>query len=83
LTFVGRLQFETSQFRWQKGALIGSGSFGRVHLGLNLDTGEMIAVKQVNLASEKLDEQSSEVRLVLIVAFLQLDHSSPGVAVHI
>lgn len=51
------------QFKWQKGALIGSGSYGRVHLGLNLDTGELIAVKQVELSAEKLlPEQQAEIR---------------------
>eukprot|EP00743_Colponemidia_sp_Colp-15_P006898 GILK01007445.1.p1 GENE.GILK01007445.1~~GILK01007445.1.p1 ORF type:complete len:799 (-),score=114.96 GILK01007445.1:135-2531(-) len=35
--------------RWQRGELLGTGSFGRVHLGLNLDTGELHAVKQVAL----------------------------------
>lgn len=51
------------QFKWQKGALIGSGSYARVHLGLNLDTGELIAVKQVELSAEKLlPEQHAEIR---------------------
>lgn len=35
--------------RWQKGYLLGTGSFGSVYLGLNLDTGELLAVKQVVL----------------------------------
>jgi mitogen-activated protein kinase kinase kinase ANP1 len=33
--------------RWRKGDLIGSGAFGQVYLGMNLDSGELIAVKQV------------------------------------
>lgn len=33
--------------RWRKGELIGSGAFGRVYMGMNLDSGELIAVKQV------------------------------------
>ena len=31
--------------RWKKGQLLGTGSFGSVYKGLNLDTGAMIAVK--------------------------------------
>jgi serine/threonine protein kinase len=33
---------------WQKGELIGQGSFGRVYLGLNTQTGEFIAVKEIS-----------------------------------
>ncbi|KAK6455369.1 uncharacterized protein RJT20DRAFT_96859 [Scheffersomyces xylosifermentans] len=38
-------QFE--EFAWIKGELIGRGSFGAVYLGLNVTTGDMLAVKQV------------------------------------
>jgi mitogen-activated protein kinase kinase kinase len=34
---------------WVKGELIGKGSYGRVYLGLNVTTGDMMAVKQVEL----------------------------------
>ena len=34
--------------RWRKGELIGCGAFGSVYMGMNLDSGELIAVKQVN-----------------------------------
>lgn len=34
---------------WLKGARIGSGSFGSVYLGMNAQTGELMAVKQVEL----------------------------------
>lgn len=33
--------------RWRKGELIGCGAFGRVYMGMNLDSGELIAIKQV------------------------------------
>ena len=33
--------------RWKKGELIGSGAYGRVYMALNLDSGELLAVKQV------------------------------------
>lgn len=33
--------------RWRKGELIGCGAFGQVYMGMNLDSGELLAVKQV------------------------------------
>eukprot|EP00899_Mesostigma_viride_P002866 jgi/Mesvir1/12580/Mv10329-RA.1 len=38
--------------RWQKGEMIGSGAFGRVYMGMNLASGELLAVKQVLLPRE-------------------------------
>ncbi|GJE92098.1 Pkinase-domain-containing protein [Phanerochaete sordida] len=35
-----------STFRWVRGELIGRGSYGKVYLDLNVNTGEMMAVKQ-------------------------------------
>ena len=37
--------------KWIKGALIGSGSFGQVYLGMDATNGLLMAVKQVALAS--------------------------------
>ncbi|XP_058192673.1 mitogen-activated protein kinase kinase kinase NPK1-like [Rhododendron vialii] len=37
--------------RWRRGELIGCGAFGRVYMGMNLDSGELLAVKQVSIAS--------------------------------
>lgn len=34
--------------RWRKGELIGCGAFGHVYMGMNLDSGELLAVKQVS-----------------------------------
>ncbi|CAM9308046.1 unnamed protein product, partial [Chrysoparadoxa australica] len=31
---------------WAKGRMIGSGQFGDVYIGMRLDTGELLAVKQ-------------------------------------
>jgi mitogen-activated protein kinase kinase kinase len=50
-----------SNLRWQKGALIGAGSFGRVYLGLNLMTGGFMAVKQVELLRDQIIQHRSEV----------------------
>ncbi|KAK9804778.1 hypothetical protein WJX72_004880 [[Myrmecia] bisecta] len=38
---------------WTRGELIGAGAFGRVYLGLNNDTGHLMAVKQVLLSKDE------------------------------
>ncbi|KAF8807311.1 Pkinase-domain-containing protein [Phlegmacium glaucopus] len=51
-------------FKWVRGELIGQGTYGRVYLALNATTGEMIAVKQVELprtASDKNDSRQHAV----------------------
>lgn len=40
---------EYKEFAWIKGEMIGKGSFGAVYLCLNVTTGEMMAVKQVEV----------------------------------
>ena len=35
-------------WKWQRGEILGKGAFGTVYLGLNLQTGELMAVKQLN-----------------------------------
>lgn len=47
--------------RWIKGTFIGSGSFGTVYLGMNSVTGELMAVKQVEMPSgNKETEQKKQ-----------------------
>lgn len=38
---------DAPQIRWRKGELVGCGAFGRVYMGMNLGSGELLAVKQV------------------------------------
>ncbi|CAB60239.2 MAP kinase kinase kinase Win1 [Schizosaccharomyces pombe] len=40
--------------RWQQGGLIGSGSFGTVYRAVNLDTGDLMAVKEVALHKPRI-----------------------------
>ncbi|CAG8729463.1 24570_t:CDS:10, partial [Gigaspora rosea] len=47
-----RLIDQGSKIKWIKGNFIGMGSFGSVYLGLNSFTGELMAVKQVELPTE-------------------------------
>jgi serine/threonine protein kinase len=35
------------------GEVLGIGSFGRVNFGLNLDTGELMAIKQVHIGNSR------------------------------
>ncbi|KAJ9446398.1 Mitogen-activated protein kinase kinase kinase ANP1 [Diplonema papillatum] len=41
--------------QWKKGALIGEGAFGKVHIGLDVHTGRLLAVKQVDFAATDPD----------------------------
>ncbi|KAI3625311.1 hypothetical protein CBS9595_000672 [Malassezia furfur] len=67
-------------FKWVKGDLIGKGTYGRVYLALNATTGEMIAVKQVELPRTSADRDSSRQRGVVaalrseIETLKDLDH---------
>jgi serine/threonine protein kinase len=40
------------EIQWKKGELLGSGSYGKVYLGLDSQNGSLIAVKQISLAPE-------------------------------
>lgn len=46
------------EFAWMKGEMIGKGSFGAVYLCLNLTTGEMMAVKQVEVPKYSAQDQN-------------------------
>ncbi|XP_042050467.1 mitogen-activated protein kinase kinase kinase NPK1-like [Salvia splendens] len=46
--------------RWRKGELIGCGAFGRVHMGMNLDSGELLAVKEVSIAANSASKKAQE-----------------------
>ncbi|XP_040361505.1 putative receptor-like protein kinase At4g00960 isoform X3 [Rosa chinensis] len=39
---------EAASIQWQKGDLIGSGAFGRVYMGMNTESGELIAAKEAH-----------------------------------
>ncbi len=44
---------------WVKGDLIGKGTYGRVYLALNATTGDMIAVKQVEMPRSERDREDA------------------------
>ncbi len=58
-------------FRWVRGELIGKGTYGKVYLALNATTGEMIAVKQVEIPRTASDKDDS--RQVSVVEALKLE----------
>lgn len=45
---------DSPAIRWRKGELIGCGAFGHVYMGMNLDSGELLAVKQVRVWNDFL-----------------------------
>lgn len=59
---------ESCPTRWIKGRLIGSGSYATVSLGMNAFTGELMAVKQVELTA---DYKSNDRKKRVVDAWLQ------------
>jgi mitogen-activated protein kinase kinase kinase len=49
-------------FKWMRGQLIGKGTFGRVYLGMNTTTGELLAVKQVEVNHNAPNADPAKVR---------------------
>lgn len=49
-------------FKWVKGQLIGKGSFGRVYLGMNTTTGELLAVKQVEVNPKQAGQDKDKIK---------------------
>ncbi|KAL0071902.1 hypothetical protein AAF712_000825 [Marasmius tenuissimus] len=52
-------------FQWARGELLGEGSYGRVYLALNATTGEIIAVKQVEVPRSTENKKRKEVARAL------------------
>ncbi|XP_076919496.1 mitogen-activated protein kinase kinase kinase NPK1-like [Bidens hawaiensis] len=52
-----------SQIRWRKGELIGCGAFGRVYMGMNLDSGELLAVKQVSVVVNSASKDKTQAHI--------------------
>ncbi|KAG6334046.1 hypothetical protein ID866_5049 [Astraeus odoratus] len=59
LTYSTQYSYFSAIFKWVRGELIGRGTYGRVYLALNATTGEMIAVKQVEIPATASDKSDS------------------------
>ncbi|KAL9084406.1 MAG: hypothetical protein Q9159_005240 [Coniocarpon cinnabarinum] len=49
-------------FKWLKGQLIGKGTFGKVYLGFNTTTAELMAVKQVEVDARKAGSDKDKIK---------------------
>eukprot|EP01130_Rhizamoeba_saxonica_P015194 TRINITY_DN6774_c0_g1_i3.p1 TRINITY_DN6774_c0_g1~~TRINITY_DN6774_c0_g1_i3.p1 ORF type:complete len:439 (-),score=98.31 TRINITY_DN6774_c0_g1_i3:259-1575(-) len=67
----------TFPWRWQKGAPIGSGAYGRVFLAINIDTGGLIAVKIVELDGVDISQSPEAMALHREISVLrELSHKN-------
>ncbi|KAK1810001.1 mitogen-activated protein kinase kinase kinase [Friedmanniomyces endolithicus] len=62
-----------STFKWMRGQLIGKGTFGRVYLGMNTTTGELLAVKQVEVNPKVPNADPSRVRDMVKTLDMEID----------
>ena len=60
-------------FKWIKGQLIGKGTFGRVYLGMNINTGEPIAVKQVEVNPKAAGQEKEKIREMVRSLDIEID----------
>lgn len=72
--------------RWQQGHFVGGGTFGNVYAAMNLDTGHLMAVKEIRLQDPKLIPQiATQIKDEMAVLEV-LDHpnvvSYHGIEVH-
>ena len=60
-------------FKWMRGQLIGKGTFGRVYLGMNTTTGELLAVKQVEVNSKAQNTDPAKIREMVKALDIEID----------
>ena len=58
--------------RWKRGDMIGAGSYGRVFMGLNMDTGGLIAIKELVFSPDNVKEVAAMQREIDLMK--KLDH---------
>ncbi|KAJ0408873.1 hypothetical protein ATCC90586_007971 [Pythium insidiosum] len=51
-----------SKMRWRRGELIGEGTFGKVYMALNSDTGELFALKEIEIRSSGSADQMRQLQ---------------------
>ncbi|EMD00223.1 hypothetical protein BAUCODRAFT_128849 [Baudoinia panamericana UAMH 10762] len=60
-------------FKWMRGQLIGKGTFGRVYLAMNTTTGELLAVKQVEVNPKAANADPAKIREMVKALDLEID----------
>ena len=60
-------------FKWMRGQLIGKGTFGRVYLGMNTTTGELLAVKQVEVNHNAPNADPQKIREMVKALDIEID----------
>jgi serine/threonine protein kinase len=74
-TVYDTLNIQQGLIRWRRGDLIGQGMFGRVYQALNLDTGELLAVKTYKLNANQSIARSELINIKRELLILRsLDH---------
>ncbi|KAG6538157.1 hypothetical protein ZIOFF_003268 [Zingiber officinale] len=48
---------------WRRGELIGCGAFGHVYMGMNLESGELLAVKQVLIGTSSASKEKAQAHI--------------------
>ncbi|KAL3692907.1 hypothetical protein R1sor_006558 [Riccia sorocarpa] len=66
----GEISLGNTPTRWQKGKLLGSGTFGNVYVGFNSDIGSFCAMKEVLLVSDDSKSKESVKQLGQEIALL-------------
>lgn len=59
--------------KWMRGQLIGKGTFGRVYLGMNMTTGELIAVKQVEVKPHATGQEKEKMKEMVRSLDIEID----------
>ena len=69
---------QSGSFLWQKGALIGAGSFGSVYRGTDMSNGNRVAVKEVDVRNYQGKRQREHLKLLQreVTILSNLQHSN-------
>ncbi|KAL8716803.1 MAG: hypothetical protein Q9225_005895, partial [Loekoesia sp. 1 TL-2023] len=63
----------TNSFQIARGQLIGKGSYGRVYLGINLTTGDLLAVKQVEVNQRAAGQDKEKMKEMVSALDQEID----------
>jgi mitogen-activated protein kinase kinase kinase len=63
--------------KWVKGQMIGKGTFGRVYLGMNMTTGDLIAVKQVEVNPKAAGQERGRMKEMVRSLEVEIDTMEP------